>query len=487
MSLYGAAIYGPDIYTSEVFTPPPSLVLKPASIEVFVRDAHFNLIGQIEDFQQLTLTLMYNDVGTWEITLPAESPGAALLDRAKNPTGGIVVLRNGVQLISGPARGHKWSRSSDTGNGTMTIVGLDDAWILNSRLVWPDPSHTVDTQANVWWSTNASNLGISQPAETIMYNLVQAQMAAGVANGRGVPNLVFATNQGRGYSQRVPKTWRFNTVLDALQQMSVLSKNPSTGTRLDELGFDVNQLLGTPNMQFTVFKSNDRSGTVRFSFDLGNLAEAEYSTTAPAATTVVTGAGNTTDAGSNAQINASLYAFTRSDSYYPGFYSEGFLDSGEVDPTDVNAVTQLQQNVDSYWSSNAGQVSATFKAVDTGTMAFGTHYGLGDFVTVELPQLTLVERVRQIGLSYSPDSGEELGLAVGTADGVYGRLTPGHSGAAVLQRILAQIKAKQAAQARAAAAKKAHDAHVAHLAHQAHLKTLAAKKKRVQPAVKKKK
>lgn len=458
MTFYGNANYGAARYV------PTTVALKPAQIQVFVRDASLNLIGQIEDFQNLTLSLKYNDVGTWELTLPADSPGAALLDRVANPTGGVVILRNGVQLISGPARAHSWSRSGDTGNGVMTISGLDDAWILNSHLVWPDPAHTIDAQANVWWSTNASNVGVLQPAETIMYALVRAQMISPLpyTPERIVPNLISGTDLRRGYSQLVPKSWRFNTVLDALQQMSTLSSNAATGGPRNELGFSVDQLLGTNNLLFNVFLSNDRSGTVRFSFNVGNLAEAQYTTTAPTATTVLTGTGQMNDAatsGTGVTINASLNSFARFDSYYPNFYAEGFLDSGEIDPSDANAVAQLQQSVSNYWSTNAGQVAATFKAVDTTTMAFGTHYGLGDFVTVELPQLTFVERVRQIGLSYSPDSGEGLTLAVGTADGSYSRLTP--PSASTLKKTLDLLhrqkvaRAKEAAQAKRAALMKA--------------------------------
>lgn len=453
-------------------------------VQVFVRDANFTLIGQIEDFQQLTVSLAYNDVGTWELTLPADSIGATLLDRAANPGGGIIVMRNGVQLISGPARGHKWSRSGDTGNGVFTIVGLDDAWVLASRLVWPDPVHTIDAQANIWWSTNASNLGVSQPAETIMYNLVQAQLAPGIANGRGVSNLTFGTNLGRGLSQLVPKSWRFNTVLDALQQMSVLSK-PTTDPR-GELGFTVDQVsLSSPLQRFQVFISNDHSDTVRFSFNVGNLSEATYNTTAPKATYLVTGAGQTADTGSGVQINKQTFGWSRTDTYYPGFYAEGFQDQSEVDPLDVNAVAQMQQSVNDYWSANGGQVAATFKAIDTTTMAFGTHYMLGDFVTVELPQLTFVERVRAVGLAYSPDNGEELTLAVGTADGTYSRLNPGRPSSAMFQTYVNNAqRAYKVAQAKAAQAEKAHVAHEAHLAAVAHREHLA-HQRRVQAAKKK--
>jgi hypothetical protein len=442
---------------------PPVLVL--------VRDASFNILGQIEDFQQLTLTLLYNDVGSWELVMPADSAGAKLLDRATNPGGGIVVLRNGVQLLSGPARGHRWSRSGETGNGVFTVVGLDDAWQLAAHLIWPDPAHAITAQANVWWSTNASNIGTSQPAETIMNNLVSAQMGPAVANSRGISNLVMEGNLARGYSQLVPKGWRYNTVLDGLQQMSVLAKNPSTGTVKDELGFRMRQLpnLTLHQLGFSCYAPTDRSATVRFSFNVGNLAEAEYSTTAPKATLLITGAGQQADTGSGVQINKQTFGWTRSDTYYPGMYAEGFQDQSEVDPLDANASAQLLQGVNDYWESNAGQIAASFKAIDTTTMAFGTHYGLGDFVTVELPQLTFVERVRSIGLAYSPENGEELSLAVGTADGAYARMTGGKASAAMFQRYRANAIA-------ADNARKAHAAHLAHLAHLKHLKVLAAAK-----------
>lgn len=439
-------------------------------VQVFVRDSTFNLIGQIEDFQSLVVTLKYNDVGTWELTVPADSPGAQLLDRVANPGGGIVLLRNGVQLMAGPARGHRWSRSGGTGNGVLTVVGLDDNWILASRLVWPDPTKAIGDQTMPVWYTNTA----LQPAETIMRNLVASQMA------RGTPHVLGTTDLGRGLSQQTPK-WRFNTVMDSLQQMSVLSK-PTSDTR-GELGFKVTQVVASPLfpipfLKFDVFLSNDHSDTVRFSFNVGNLAEAEYTTTAPQATYLVSGAGQTSDgstavgsSGTGADLNKSLFEWSRTDDFYPSIYSEGFLNASEIDPLDANAVAQMQQQVSDYWSTNGGQVAATFKAIDTAGMAFGEHYLLGDFVTVELPQLTFVERVRQIGLAYSADGGEDLTLAVGTENGTYGRLTPGH---AISRQFDVYVKTAQARYAKLKAdeaAKAAHDQHL-HTLHMQHLHTL---------------
>ncbi len=103
---------------------------------VFARDSSNNLIGQVDDFETLTLNPRFNDVGSWAMTLDANSDKAALFEAGT----GIVVYRkpsggSWAVFFSGPLGAYqpKGGASGDT----LTLGGPDDNTVLADRLCQP--------------------------------------------------------------------------------------------------------------------------------------------------------------------------------------------------------------------------------------------------------------------------------------------------------------------------------------------------------------
>ncbi len=107
-----------------------------ADYHLYVTNSARERIARIDDWQQLTMLLKFNDVGKWTLQLPEGEP-AQLLAR----TGGIAVERDGVAFFSGPQvdqRGRSWRAL--TGVHTRTFAGSDDNAYLGRPLALPVPS-----------------------------------------------------------------------------------------------------------------------------------------------------------------------------------------------------------------------------------------------------------------------------------------------------------------------------------------------------------
>lgn len=102
-----------------------------ATYKVFVRDATYNEIGQLDDYETLTLNPKFNDVGAWALTLDANSPHASLL----TPGTGIVVYRNGSVYFSGPLG--DYHLAGNASGDTLTVGGPDDMAVIADRLALP--------------------------------------------------------------------------------------------------------------------------------------------------------------------------------------------------------------------------------------------------------------------------------------------------------------------------------------------------------------
>lgn len=108
-------------------------------------NSNLQVAGIIDDFATLDMTLRYNDVSEWVMTIPRQSAHLPNLIPLSNPVSpangnGIIVTRdygNGVQsvILSGPITHVDYAKSSQL----VTIKGVDDtAWLAwRSADSWP--------------------------------------------------------------------------------------------------------------------------------------------------------------------------------------------------------------------------------------------------------------------------------------------------------------------------------------------------------------
>lgn len=369
---------------------------------LLVRDYDLRTVGEIDDYTSLTVTPTFNDVGSWQLELSAESAKVPLLNPRVNHGGGIVVLRGDDVIFSGPLRSFSYSEEGDP--GSVTVSGPDDNVVLTERLVWPSPTAQIGSQGDFYTHAKAD-------AETIMRDLVDLNVGPGALAGRRTRGLVLAPVNGHRGRVHVPAKMRFSSVLEELQLEAVAAQ---TGTdRKTQLGFRVLQVGNA--LEFQVFQSVDRIRYATFSKALGNLAGSSYTLTGPTANAVIVGVGNSpTDSG--ARINTNLLQYDRADTIWP-HRVEQFQDFGEITITDAENVERADDAGEQALDQGAGQIGISMSPIDTEFLKFGKDYFIGDWVTVQTPFQNVEERVIQAGLTWTATEGEVFAAAVGTPDG----------------------------------------------------------------------
>lgn len=115
--------------------------------QVIARDPDLNRRGYLP-WTTLTLDHRHADMSAWTLTMPATPQVMAKL----GPGWGAIILRNGIELMSGPLEDdgpRTWSATDDGGPGTITVTGADDLAIVANELAYPDPTATATSQGGV--------------------------------------------------------------------------------------------------------------------------------------------------------------------------------------------------------------------------------------------------------------------------------------------------------------------------------------------------
>jgi hypothetical protein len=354
--------------------------------KIYVRDSNFNKVAEIDDYTKLDITLNFNAVGAWALEMPTNNDAAYELIK---PDAGIIIVRNGQTLFSGPAtaRNRKWSIDSDV----LTITGVDDNIFLQRFLAYPVSSGPPYTSTDYDVRTG--------PVESIMKQYVDVNIGPSAQSNRKI-NITNEVDRGQGLT--VTGRARFQTLLDLFSNLAI-----SGG----DIGFKVVQVNNA--LQFQVYVPQDKSKSVIFSPLLGNLFDFEYNDTDPDVNYVLSGG---TGEGTARLIveqgdSNSISQFGR---------REEFLD--KRDTSDVN---EMNQAILEELTQKANQTSLSITPADTEAIQFGRDYGLGDVVSVVLTQpneqggqdalQTITDVLRQLKITISRD-GEVISPLIGTPD-----------------------------------------------------------------------
>jgi hypothetical protein len=327
-----------------------------AKYTLYVRDQYLNRVAEIENYQSLTLKPQFNLVGTWVLTLPMNSPAAFELIKPKS---GIIVVRDGITIFSGPVmqKQRKWSKDEDT----LTINGYDDNVVLQHFIALPTqigPPYNADYDVR------------TGPAESIIKQYVDANIGSRSQSNRK-QNITIETDQARGTT--VTGNARFNTLLDLCGTLALAGGG---------LGFRVVQNGNT--MQFQVYQPTDKTTSVIFSPLLGNLIDFNYTETSPQANYIIAG-------GTGQGVDRTTYENGDSTSIATYGRIEEFLDQRNT--TDM---AQLQQSVDTELSQKANQTNLSMTTIDTEGMAFIHDYNLGDKVIAILTQPEFIQEIDEL-------------------------------------------------------------------------------------------
>lgn len=391
--------------------------MESAALRVYVRDSTLKRIGQVTDHTDLTVVPRYNAIGAMAMSVSADSPMAPLLVEGN---GLIVKTAFGQTIMSGPIRTPDWQRSaSDSGSGRLTIGAVSDDEILARYTCWPSPTAAIGSQTAPVYKIDVA------AAETGMRNLVNLNAGPGALASRKNPLLTLAANGFHGPAL-VREVNQFDNLLTVLQDVAAAAG----------LGFRVVQVGSS--LQFQVFQPADLSGTARFSFGLGNLTDASYSTTPPTCTRAIVVAGG----GSSPRV---CKTYDRTDPLWPGLVLEQFVDQTSVDTASVDLTAQMDQAGEEALSNGAGQGSLSISPIDLPNLAYGRDYNVGDTVAAQLRGETWhTDTVREVTLSSSA-SGSSTKATVGGDSSGTGTVARIYSYIAQIKKDLGRVKTRKAA------------------------------------------
>ncbi|MFJ3089017.1 siphovirus ReqiPepy6 Gp37-like family protein [Streptomyces sp. NPDC086838] len=359
------------------------------ALRVYVRNPALERIGQVDDYTSLTVVPRYNAIGSFVLEVSADSDKAGLLVEGN---GLIIRTADGTLVDSGPIRTVDWSRSKDdSGEGKLTVGGVSDTEVLTRYTCWPAPASAIGSQADTVYKISGA------VAETAMRTLVNANVGPGALASRKNPLLTLAANGGRG-----------PTITRQLNQFDSLFAVLQDIANAAGLGFRVVQ-VGT-GLQFQVYAPTDRSGTARFAFDLGNLTDANYSTTPPTCTRAIVVAG-----GQSSPRQCKTYE--RADPLFPGLVLEQFVDLTSVDTASVDLAAQMDQAAEEALTAGAGKGALAISPIDIPLLQYGRDYNVGDTVSAKVRTAWMTDVVREVTLTCTASEGTTVKAAVGTSDG----------------------------------------------------------------------
>lgn len=330
--------------------------MESTALRVYVRNSALARIGQVTDYTSLTVVPRFNAIGAISMEVSADSDSAPLLVEGN---GLIIKTAAGETVLSGPIRNPDWSRSSsDSGGGKLTVGAVSDDEVLSRYTCWPNPGAVIGSQTAPVYKINTASV------ETGMRDLVNLNAGPGALASRKNLLLTLAANGLHGPAL-VREINQFDNLLTVLQDIGAAAG----------LGFRVIQV--SASLQFQVYEPDDLSGTARFSFGLGNLTDANYSTTAPTCTRAVVVAGG----GTSPRVCA---VYDQPDPLFPGLVIEQFIDQTSVDTASVDLAAQMDQAGAEALANGAGQGSLSISPIDIPKLRYGRDYNVGDTVSAQL-------------------------------------------------------------------------------------------------------
>lgn len=379
--------------------------MKVDDIIVEVRDGALKRRGAVPA-RDLNITAQNNrnNVGSWTVQLPVESPLCTYL---REPGAGILLTGVGTRPYSGPVTSVQEADSVEDPQGTVTFTGVTDDVICADLLAWPDPA-----KADVNAQRYEEDVREGQ-AETVMHDFVRANVGPGAVADRRNPKLAMGADYGRG--GKVRKAARFETLGEVLRDVAdVAGLNFSIAQYGDELRFETAEV-------------RDRTKFVRL--DVWNNTLSSHTTTvsAPAVTNVIVG-------GRGEGVDRWFYtkAGDATERQRWGRRIERFVENSSSDDDEV-----LAQTADETLATDGG-TAVDVQVVpmeDAGTMVLGKDWDLGDSVTV-VSNGTEEQSVVSGWILKADSSGVRVGAILGdpTSNSVESRLANTEQRVSALER-----------------------------------------------------
>lgn len=381
---------------------------------VIARDPDLKRRGDLP-FTKLTFDHVHLDVSTWTLELPA----LRSVQNRIGPGWGIIIVRDGVEIMSGPMQDdgpRAWTAESDGEVGTITITGGDDTAIVDGELAYPDPTKDAASQTGA-----AANDVRSGAAETVIKGYVGANVGVGRAAARGdagapdVRLVTVAPDLARG--DTVQFTARFQKLTEIARTISQAGSG---------LGWDVVQDVASGELIFDVYAPRDLSRRLRFSRETGNLTAASTTDSMPTLThAVVLGQMPTSTTGDTEVDDPSKQPIVeRKDSAAANDWRMVIRQTVDAtsaaDDTTTDQIAEMQQAGDAALADGKRTYATDVTIVETARVRYPHTVRRGDYVTVidpNRPGRTISDTITSVHVEVDTDAGTELvQLNVGVQD-----------------------------------------------------------------------
>ncbi|MEU3351300.1 siphovirus ReqiPepy6 Gp37-like family protein [Streptomyces sp. NPDC037389] len=360
-----------------------------------VRDKDLNRIGEIDTWIKMDLVIRFCQQGTWQILVKDRTPQAQLLQRG----GGIIVWQDGVNfpIFSGQIEFFQryWTVEQHTGAGSVFVGGKCDNKLAYGRLAFPDPSKPVGQQYQAKDSRSASG-----PAGQALWWELDHAIGSKALPDRQVAGVDVGVNPLVG-----------DTVADNLR-FDVLGTKLEEWCRTKNVGYRFVHDPDRKRIVLDVFKPHDKTKTVRFAPELGNLREYTWTLTAPRVTRAIVacqGEGadryitQKVDEEAEKEWNLQIEQFIdRRDLPLKTDPATGKPVKAKTEVSDADfeaakkAVIEAAEN-----ALREGARNGNFQIypIDTEQLKFGRDYFVGDKVTVAVDGEEYTDVVREVNIS----------------------------------------------------------------------------------------
>lgn len=363
----------------------------PGEYFIFVRDKDLKIKEIVDVYKRLELIQRYNKVGAWRLELDFNTPAAQAFINAfgevdenqfhvNQGKSGILVRRNGSTFFSGPLRyiQERWTKDGHI----LIIGGPDDLTFADKKNILPSPydNQTSYTSADVYFSGSA---------EYCIKQLVDTQLKQ--SGSRALDFVTVVANQDRGYGTTQSRT-RFDNLLKEVQRIAGFSE-----TQGIPLGFSMIQ-SGT-SINFDCYLPPDKSASVIFSPDIGNVREYEYNQEAPEASYVLAGDGGTGIDRNFAHAGLNFRIYGRIETFY---------DAGIAQTTQ-----ELTDEVYKALADYGEKTELRFIPIELPGFEFQTNWSRGDKISFRLRGQDVKDIVREVHITITPEEGEIIVPSVG--------------------------------------------------------------------------
>lgn len=358
-----------------------------SEITVHLTDKALNPITDPIEWTAIDATDRFNDPGHGQVTcraLPQVMGALALPGRR------VVLEYRGTQFLAGPVeRPHGPYQWSGRGVGTVTFHFTSDLGVVLGRRIYPDPSRPWAGQS----ASDDAHYVLTGRASTAIRTLVNVSSGPGAVAARRVPYLVMGGDPVAGPTVTVRA--RFGPLGDELRAIvTAAGESVRYYTVVDPVG---------KRIVFEVATPVDRSGSVVFSYALGNLRSVTYETEIPRVTTaLVAGQGE----GKARTLLERTHAINEGDHWR----IEDLVD--RRDTADSAVLAQAGDEATAEGGQSARLATVT---VDSPDQRYGEHFRLGDLaITEPYPGAPTTERIRAAHLQATPRGGSLLTTVVGS-------------------------------------------------------------------------